>query len=119
MENITTIAGLAIQLGFTPLNLVLGAMLYFMGAKTGIFPKFWGESTTEDNQPATKKQMNRLSQYYNHDTTELLTQIREHLSDVKDETKTINSNLAILSQTTNRLENTIREWEKYGVPNKK
>jgi len=31
--------------GVIPLNLVLIVMLYFMGANTGIFPKFWGEAT--------------------------------------------------------------------------
>lgn len=118
MENLPTIVQLFFDLGFTPMNIVLGAGLYFMGAHNGIFPKFWGETTTDSHKPATKGQMDKLSNYYNHDTTELLTQIREHLADVKDEVKIINNNLQSLSTTTNRLENTIREWEKYGVPNK-
>lgn len=118
MESLPKAIELAVSLGLTPFNIVLIGILYFMGAHSGIFPKFWGQGDVNDDKPATKGQMDRLSNYYNHDTTELLTQIKEHLSDVKDETRTINATLQTLSSTTNRLENTIREWEKYGVPHK-
>ena len=116
MEYLPQILQTAFELGFTPLNIFLACMLYFMGAHSGIFPKFWGNETQASNQPATREQMEKLSSYYNHDTTEILKDIRQHLSDVKEETKTINNNLASLAVTTNRLETTIREWEKYGVP---
>ena len=116
MEHLPTALKIAVDLGLTPFNIVLVSILYFMGAHSGIFPKFWGEGDVNDDKPATKAQMDRLSNYYNHDTTELLTQIREHLSDVKEETKTINTTLQTLTTTTNRLETTIREWERYGVP---
>lgn len=120
MESLPKAIELAVSLGLTPFNIVLIGILYFMGAHSGIFPKFWGKGdiNINDEKPATKGQMDRLSNYYNHDTTEILSQIREHLSDVKEETKTINTNLQALAVTTGRLENTIREWEKYGVPHK-
>lgn len=118
MENLPHFVKIAVELGLTPFNLVLIGILYFMGAHSGIFPKFWGQGDVNEDKPATKAQMDKLSSYYNHDTTELLTQIREHLSDVRDETKTINNTLQTLTTTTNRLETTIREWEKYGVPHK-
>lgn len=119
MENIPQILHTALELGITPFNLVLIGILYFMGAHSGIFPKFWGDADASGTKPASQASMDKLSSYYNHDTTEILHDIREHLSDVKEETEKINTNLTNLSQTTNRLENTIREWEKYGVPHKK
>lgn len=115
MEKIQQILKIAIDLGLTPLNIVLVSMLYFIGAHSDIFPKFWGSKKENSSKPATSEQMEKLTSYYNHDTTALLTQIREHLSDVKEETRIINNNLQALSVTTVRLEGTIREWEKYGI----
>ncbi len=120
METALTILQELSILGFTPLNVVLLGMLYFIGAHSNIFPKFWGSKDSADNdKPATKGQMDKLSNYYNHDTTEILTEIKEHLSDVRHETRIINATLSTLSNTTGRLETTIREWEKYGVPDNK
>lgn len=119
MENASTIFHTAVEFGFSPMNLVLIAMVYFMGAHSGIFPKFWGaKNSNSDNgeKPATQAQMNRLSEYYNHDTTAILNDIKEHLFEVKEETKNMNTNLKELHTITNRLETTIREWERYGVP---
>lgn len=112
METATKIFTTAIELGFTPLNLVLMVMIYFMGAHTGIFPKFWGKETqdTKDaNRPATKAQMDKLSSYYNHDTTEILKSIDGGV-------KSLNSSIQKLDDQIQILHNTHVEWEKYGIP---
>lgn len=119
METAITLLKHLAEFGFSPLNVVLIAMIYFMGTQLGIFPKFWGDKTASAVKPASQESMDKLSSYYNHDTTELLTDIRDHLSDLKEETKVISANLTSLHITTNRLETTIREWERYGVPNGK
>jgi hypothetical protein len=90
----------AAELGFTPLNLVLIAMLYFMGANSGFFPKFWGKRKVD--LPATQTQMDILSEHYNHETTAILTDIRDLL-----EKQTAN-----IDEVKRKQE----EWEKYGVP---
>lgn len=109
METVYSILNTAIELGFTPLNLVLIVMLYFMGAHTGIFPKFWGKETQEANKPATREQMDKLSRYYNHDTTEILHSIDGGIKDVR---KAVEN----LDDRVKELHNTHAEWEKYGIP---
>ena len=44
-----TLLMIAERLGLTPLNLILGVMLYFMGAKLGIFPKIWNGKNDKKN----------------------------------------------------------------------
>lgn len=75
MEYTQYIIHIANELGFTPLNLILVVMLYFMGAQHGMFPKFWKGEPSPDRVPASKAQMDKLSTYYNHDTTEILRSI--------------------------------------------
>lgn len=109
METATKIFTTAIELGFTPLNLVLMVMIYFMGAHTGIFPKFWGKETQESNKPATKAQMDKLSSYYNHDTTEILQSINAGV-------QSLNKSIEKVDDQIQLLHNTHAEWEKYGIP---
>ncbi len=110
METATEIFNTLIQLGFTPLNLVLIVMLYFMGAHTGIFPKFWGEEKSDENEkPATRAQMDKLANYYNHDTTAILNSIDEGIKQVRIAVES-------LDDRVKELHNTHQEWEKYGIP---
>lgn len=109
METATKVFTTAIELGFTPLNLVLIVMIYFMGANTGIFPKFWGKEPQDANKPATRAQMDKLSSYYNHDTTEILKSIDNGV-------KSLNTAIEKVDDQIQTLHNTHAEWEKYGIP---
>lgn len=99
----------AIDLGITPLNLVLAAMLYFLGANHGFFPKWWGD---KGEAPATRKQMEYLTNYYNHDTTAIL--------------QSIDSGIKEVHQAVEKLEDSVKElhthhqeWEKFGIKTRK
>lgn len=113
METANTIFHTAIELGFTPFNLVLLVMVYFLGAHIGIFPRLWTEKKSkeaDDNEkPATRAQMNKLANYYNHDTTAILTSIDEGIKQVKTAVEN-------LDDRVKDLHNTHQEWEKYGIP---
>jgi hypothetical protein len=110
MEYAQTILHIATQLGLTPLNLVLIVMLYFMGAQSGIFPKFWkSESVKTAELPATRAQMDKLSSYYNHDTTEILRSIDSGVKNVHEAVEK-------LEEVVSELKNNHHEWEKYGIP---
>lgn len=102
---------IATELGFTPLNLVLLAMLYFLGAQHGFFPKWWGDKVEKTNQsePGTKEQMEYLINYYNHDTTAILKSMDAKLGDIKPTLESVELLLKELHVKQN-------EWEKYGVP---
>lgn len=99
---------IAAELGLTPFNMVLIVFLYFMGVKLGIFPKLWGGSI-EENQPATRAQMERLSNYYNHDTTALLTSIDGGIKEIKTAVEKVEYQIKELHITH-------AEWEKFGIP---
>lgn len=109
METAHQILEIGMELGMTPLNLVLMCMLYFMGAHSGIFPKFWGKESQDANKPATKAQMDKLSSYYNHDTTEILKSIDNNVVKVQ---------LAVenLEESIQDLKNQNSEWERFGIP---
>lgn len=109
METAIKIFHTAVDLGFTPLNLVLIVMVYFMGAHTGIFPKFWGKEEEGENTPATKAQMNKLASYYNHDTTAILNSIDDGIKQVRTAVEN-------LDDRVKELHTTHQEWEKYGIP---
>jgi hypothetical protein len=95
------------------LILLLVGLLFF---KDEIMPfikygvsKFTGKQFDESQTPATKKQMETLSNYYNHDTTELL--------------KSIDANIVKMHSALEKVEDAVRElkqqhseWEKYGIP---
>jgi len=104
--DIQQLLHVANELGLTPLNLVLLAMLYFLGANHGFFPKWWGG---ESERPATKSQMDYLTNYYNHDTTELLQSIDNKLGNIKPTLESVE----ILIKELHIKQS---EWEKYGIP---
>lgn len=64
MEFITVL----VELGFTPLNILLVVMLYLVLANQGVVPKLWkGEKVEVDRVPDWAAQ---LMQHFNHDTTD-------------------------------------------------
>lgn len=84
--------------GFSPLNILLIIMLYFMGTKLGIFPKFWKQKDDEqpdviDGQKITLRdvylQMTHLKAHYNDETTEELQKINRTQSKIKEDTEEI------------------------------
>lgn len=105
------------NLGLTPLNIVLLGMVYLLMAHIGIVDKFWLSGEEKKKQKEYKRNyddgrpimsipdladgfgrleqaVGRLSQYYNHDTTQhqqtvinALGDIKDGLRDIRDETK--------------------------------
>lgn len=86
--------------------MVLGGMLYFLGAQHGFFPKFWGDKQVE--KPATKQQMDKLSSYYNHDTTQILQSIDRNVTKV-------HKALESLEDSVKELKYSHSEMKEYGV----
>ena len=89
-----------------------------LGKMFGVTPK---EEDAE--KPATRGQMDKLSNYYNHDTTILLQSIDYSIKELNESIKgvhsnvgDINRNLANLEKVVKELEDNHREWEKYGIP---
>lgn len=82
-------------------------MMYFMGAHSGIFPKFWGDPKNV-RVPATKEQMDRLSNYYNHDTTEILKSIDAGVQKV-------HASIESLEDMVKELKHHNQEMKEYGV----
>lgn len=116
MEYSKYIIHIASELGFTPLNLVLVAMLYFLGAQHGFFPKFWKSENNTESLPATRAQMNKLSSYYNHDTTEILHSINDNIKSVHAAVGDLNKAFERLDKNVDILNETQKEWEKFGIP---
>jgi len=78
MSELHQILQLASELGFSPLNLVLLVMLYFMGAQSGVFPKFWraNDRHTTPTIHDLHEQVLSLKEYFNHETTNRLDAIQ-------------------------------------------
>jgi hypothetical protein len=114
MENFAQYIHIAQELGLTPLNLVLAAMLYFIGAHSGIFPKFYGE-TKDDTLPATRAQMDKLSSYYNHDTTEILKSIDANVVKVHESVTEVFKAVDKLDDAVKELKIHQQEIKEYGV----
>ena len=55
-----------VDLGFTPLNILLVVMLYLVLAQQGVLPKLW---KTLDKGEQVPDWAERLLQHFNHDTT--------------------------------------------------
>src|SRR3990167_7074635 len=67
------------SLGFTPLNIVLVVMVYFMGAQAGIFPKLWKskEVEVEEGEDEIPVWAQELTEQMNHAQTDILKDIRD------------------------------------------
>ncbi len=94
------------ELGFTPLNIALILMLYFLGAQQGLFPRFWGSKEKEEEDvPAWAGQ---LLQYFNHDTTEHHEVTHKKLDDIVRA-------MAEHNKLDERVITLLENQEKYGV----
>lgn len=104
METIVPTIKYLVEIGFSPLNLVLVGMMYFMGAHHGMFPKFWGDQDSQLKTPTIKDlhdQMSQLQGHFNHETTDRLDQI--------------NSKHDKLIEGVEELKLKHWEYEKYGI----
>lgn len=113
--DLAQIIQLAIELGLTPFNLALIAMVYFMGAQHGMFPKFWSK---EDNTPTIKEVheiMQHLKAHYNDETTENLEIIADNQKDMKRDLGKISSHQDLIRNDVAVIRSKQDEWEKYGV----
>lgn len=87
------------DLGFSPLNVVLIIMLYFMGAHSGIFPKFWGEQGKKNlSIKDLHDEMFNLKSYFNHETTERLDGIKESQKNLYESQEKIKSSVEELNR---------------------
>lgn len=92
METAKTILEAAAAYGFSPLNLVLMVMLYFMGAHAGVWPKFWKKGDDENKTPTVHDlyaEISKLKMYFNHETTERLDKIVERQKGIGEDVKSI------------------------------
>lgn len=107
MEHIPELLKTAAEFGFSPLNLVLLAMLYFMGANQGFFPKFW--SSNENDKTTTiqdlHNEMTGLKKYFNHETTDRL--------------DSLNTTLVATKEGVEKLNRKHEEYDKYGIKTRK
>ena len=80
MEHLLSTIKYLVEIGFSPLNIVLLCMTYFLGAKQGLFPMFWSSKTEDEKKGVSIKdlydQMQNLQGYFNHETTERLDDIK-------------------------------------------
>ena len=93
MEMFVTAVKELVELGFSPLNIVLIAMLYFMGAHHGMFPKFWNKDDKESVAPTIKDlhdEMAGLKAHFNDETTDRLDTIIEGQQEIKEGVQTVN-----------------------------
>lgn len=79
------------ELGFSPLNIVLIGMVYFMGAQHGMFPKFW--RTSDENKGVNigdlHTEMMQLREHFNHETSDSLTSIKNNTLEIREDVKTL------------------------------
>ena len=108
---------LAIELGITPLNIVLIVMLYFMGAQSGIFPKLWKNS---DISTPTLKEiheiMTHLKAHYNDETTENLEIIGRNQDEMKEKLNKISTHQDLIKEDVKLINARLNEYDKYGIP---
>jgi len=96
-EPLIHLAEILSNVGFSPLNMILLVMLYFMGTKLGIFPKLWKSKDEEpdviDGQKITLRdvylQMTHLKAHYNDETTEELQKINRTQSKIKEDVEKV------------------------------
>ena len=108
---------IAFELGITPLNLILIVMLYFMGAQSGIFPKFWKQS--EDKTTPTLKEvheiMTHLKTHYNDETTDNLEKIGRNQDDMKRGIEKISTKQDKIGDEITLIKNRQDSWHEYGI----
>jgi hypothetical protein len=114
--EIQALINIATDLGLTPLNLVLLTMLYFMGASSGIFPKFWKK---ENEDVPTLKQifetMTHLKAHYNDETTENLEKIGRNQETMIGGIKEIRENQKVIAKDVEELKQSNAIIKEFGV----
>lgn len=116
----------AIEAGFTPLNLVLFVMLYFTLAKLGIFPRLWpkkwenkdDEKDDENKSPTLHDihlTMNKLSEHFNHRTTEELETISKNQEDMKRGVEKISKKQDDIATHVTKIRVRQDNWHEYGI----
>lgn len=107
---------LAIELGITPLNIVLIVMLYFIGAQSGIFPKLWKNS---DISTPTLKEiheiMTHLKSHYNDETTDNLEKIGRNQETMINGIREIRENQKVIAKDVEELKNNHNIIKEFGV----
>ena len=95
------------ELGITPLNIILVVMVVILMNHLGISIKFW-EKKDKSDKPATKSQVDYLTEYYNHDITAYLKNIDVNIEKMENSMNFIKDGIREIKQTH-------EEWDKYGV----
>lgn len=99
MEHVPAILEAMARLGFSPMWVIVLIMMYFMGANTGAFPKFWSKQQEKTEDIPVWAQ--HLIQHFNHDTTSQHDETHLKLENIKKDTE------KIIAKT--------EEWDKYGI----
>lgn len=103
-------------LGLTPLNIILIAMLYFVGAKIGLFPKFWNR---EEQAEPTPLWAESLLQHFNHETTEQNMEANIALKEIKETQRDILNMIRDGNRLQERVIILLENFDKYGIPCRK
>ena len=120
LEHLPAVLKALADYGISPVMLILIAMLYFMGAHSGIFPKFWGAQREDEEKESVPAWAQKIMEYYNHDTTEhhnethkkldsLIALNGEHVKNTLEHQSRVRENFRELKASLD----TIKE---YGVP---
>jgi hypothetical protein len=115
MDILATIKFLS-ELGLSPFNLILLAILYALGVQTGLFPRFW---KSEDNKTPTLQDIHEimihLKNHYNDATTENLELIGDNQKEMIRGINKISSHQDAIKTTVDDVKRTQDEWNRYGV----
>lgn len=96
------------------LTLLLVGLLFF---REEIMPWIKGKlGISNEREHATRGQMDKLSNYYNHDTTELLQAINTNVVKVHQNVEKVHLTMREVERQLEGLQVTNAEWEKFGIP---
>lgn len=111
MEHIPEIIKAMAEWGVSPLNLILIAMMYFIGAKNGIFPPLWKEEKKE-NVPEWAQ---HLLQNFNHSTTDFHLQTHQKLDTLIEKEEEEAKERQEIRDNTRDIKTKLAEFDRYGV----
>lgn len=119
-SSMTEYLQIAQSLGFTPLQLILIAMVYFMGVKAKIFPAFW-KTHEEEGVPekSSKDWFDDIVQVMqkNHEVlaSNHFAHMEEKLNEVITLLKENNGRTAAMQECLKKANNTLGEFKEYGI----
>jgi len=114
MEHIPEILRVMAELGLSPLNLVLLALVYFMAAKSGFVPKFWKERKEEKAEDMPHWAQTLIG-HFNHDTTSHHEMTHQKLDTIIQQNKDSKSDHERTKETINAIKNSVENLDKYGM----